>query len=185
MNPVVELRRVNIRRLKAFIQAAYYQVADVDPEAVGYIKERIDELSGCSDRNVGQACWSLARQMLKDSQDEKNTVIDLMAGDSGFVLLLGFDDHGLLHTFVWGNLRDEHPDAYLVLTMLMKRFDLLEQDRFGGYQEPLSPSWLSANVGRLSRQTVAWSLRNLDLLPAIMLDWYKSQLKVSLPDRLS
>ncbi len=88
---------------------------------------------------------------------------------AGFKMFYEHDKDGRVTIRFGGDQAKNHPGAYIVLTMLLKKHGLLSDDRFDGQWEPLSKQWLYENLFNIEDWAWNWIRLNRDLIPKTMI----------------
>jgi len=78
--------------------------------------------------------------------------------DAGFKLFWGLDGSGRIWAYVGGDQAESHPEAYLVLTMILRREGLLPEDHLD--MAPLTKEWWLGHRTKLDAWAMKWIREN-------------------------
>lgn len=84
--------------------------------------------------------------------------------DAGFKLYMSASIDGI-RGLVGGDQKDSNPEAYLILTMLLRQCELLPDNRFEGRTYPLDFAWFKENWEKLSPKAREWVKAHVELIP--------------------
>lgn len=85
---------------------------------------------------------------------------------AGFRLFSEIDSEGNVTARVGGDQVGNHPEAFLVMTMLLQKHGLLHKERFSD-RAPLSQVWLDANWDKMDDWAWYWVREHPELLPRL------------------
>ncbi len=86
--------------------------------------------------------------------------------DAGFKMFLGPNPDGSLWVYIHGDQRENHPEAYIILTVCLAGEGLIENDRLMREAEPLSFDWWHSHKNKLAPWCIKWLRKNANLVPA-------------------
>jgi len=145
------------KALESFLRAAVENVGAFDPQAVCWVKKQAEWRGGY--RTLAR---SMAADALPDSQEFR-------LNQAGFKLYLHFDMDLSLTAYLGGDQRNDHPEAYLILSMMLRREGLLHDDRFDGNVFPFALNWFEQYWGKLKPWAKAWAKKHSYLIPPIVM----------------
>ncbi len=154
-------RRFNKSRsaLRRFMLAAIDTVMEHDPEAVLMF------------RNIWpKQMFSVRRQeiymtsrMNSDAPGCREMSQEFRLNNAGFKLWLSTDYYtGALQAYVGGDQAMLHPEAYVILTMLLQKEGLLPKDRMN-QSDPMTGDWFVQNMPKLQPWARQWVKDNFHL----------------------
>ena len=85
--------------------------------------------------------------------------------DAGLKLYWGVDATGKITAYIGGDQAKDYPESYLVMTMLLKKHGLLEEDRQTGDFEPFALSWMDKNWEKVKPWAWEWVRDHPEYLP--------------------
>jgi hypothetical protein len=80
-------------------------------------------------------------------------------------MFLCFYKDGKFDVRIGGDQADCHKEAFLILTMLLRKYELLAPEYFAGVTAPLSDEWMEANQLKLKGWGYAWMRQHSELVP--------------------
>lgn len=86
--------------------------------------------------------------------------------DRGLTLNFRLDKEGNLTAWIGGWGRNEVPETFLVMTMILKTHGLLPVKDFEGTKEPLTDEWLENYWESFESSMQRWVRKNIELLPS-------------------
>ena len=139
-------------RIEAFFREAAYFVGNFDPQAVKLFL----------DINPS----SLSHAIVERLQDGPvHSSHERTINGAGFKMFSEVDADGNVWIRLGGDQTKNHPEAYLVMTTLLKKHGLLPEERFDGSWAPLCNEWLVVNWLNLKDWAWEWVREHPELLP--------------------
>lgn len=146
--------RVNLQK---FLEEVIFFVGKNDEESIVYF------LQG----NI-PADDLVARMMFGVKAEKFSILHETPLNDGEFKFFWEVDRTGKITARLGGDQAHLYPSTYLVMTMLLRKYGLLTEERFDGTWEPLSVSWLYPNLVKIEDWAWNWVFTHHELIPDTM-----------------
>lgn len=145
-------------RLISFIDDAIAIVGPNDPTSIAHLLWK----GHAGEEIVGRMFIALRNDLWKEEHETRLSI-------AGFKFFWEFDHKGNLTARVGGDQTQDHSEAFLVMTMLLKKHGLLHPDRFEETRmqwAPLSENWFFNNWENIQPWAWYWVREHPELLPS-------------------
>lgn len=150
----IEFLRENVNRFWGFVEDCVKIVSPNDPGATLFFNGH--------DKVPEKAFLFLAGEIVLVDKPCRR---ELRLNDNGLKLYWGVDVTGKITAYIGGDQAKDYPESYLVMTMLLKKHDLLAEDRQDGEVEPFALSWMDKNWPTIKSWAWEWVREHPELLP--------------------
>lgn len=141
-------------KLYRFIIEAIEVIGKFDPEAIRFFTKL-----GWAPENVMKPTFD------ELPEDLTGQFREIRLNDAGFKMFLCFYGDGRFDVRIGGDQTDSHKEAFLILTMLLQKYELLAPEYFAGATAPLSEAWMEANLLKLKVWGYVWMRQHSKLVP--------------------
>jgi hypothetical protein len=94
--------------------------------------------------------------------------VEQRLNNAGFKIFFSVSREGNLSARIGGDQCENHQEAYLVLTMLLKKYCLMAEERLNGQFEPFYQPWIDQHWESFAPWAWEWVRDHPELLPTVL-----------------